>query len=688
MKHDFETPLISQLALEVTSISEASLVQELLSRFQSESHQPIMPVLNSRLAYTGSVSRRAFLSFMTRAFARELFLHKTVGELLDHQPELAHQPVQIHAHQRVDQAMRELLEADPHMQHEALPVLEAGKLVGLVKVTDMMASLSESQERLIEVMLSLSERLQEEVTHAALLQRHLLPPSPIRLPGLQGSASLVTSTEVGGDYYDYYCVADRWVVILVGDVSGHGVAAGTMVSAAKAVINLVSADGIYDPAVILQRLNHALLNLAHQRLLMTMFVASLDAQTGQLLYANAGHQFPYRFHLKTRQMEMLEIGGLPLGKSDSATFPAESLQLAVGDRLFFYTDGLLEEENEAGEPLGYDRLENALSLYFDRNPEILCESVAAKLRQFAGHNQFADDVTLLCLEHHERIPATADRPTSFKTDELGLVRITEAYYRTNLNALIPRLSRQNLVYLAEGNFSDLLNRFANDGIRRVLPRFNTFYNRLGWQKLLTQQDPSTGDDWACYLPKPRHFKEFPLRHSADKDFIMDEAGAWLGESVQLGEEHLAQVSMLIDELVENGLYAAPRDGKGRPLYSKGEVRELGQDEQIMLVIAEQDSILALHLQDSWGTLTPATFLNRIRLNAEGSGLIAGEGGAGLYLMWRLGDYLQFRVYPHHQTQVTILLDLASPQELEKDKGFQFIYHGEIHENSDATPTLC
>ncbi len=679
----FDAPVIRQLAVAVEPVSPASLVKDLLDRFRSQADLLIVPVIGDNGEYLGLVSRRMLLSFMTQTYAMDLFGRKSILELIHQKPELAAMPLVAQPEDRVDQIMRQLLVRDPAMKHESLPVLEDNRFIGVVKVTDMMVSLSETQGKLIEVMHGLSARIHEEVAQAALLQRNLLPPGDIRLPGLRGTATLVTSTEVGGDYYDYYCVEQRWVVLLIGDVSGHGVASGTLVSAAKAGINLLSAEGERDPGSILNRLNHAVLKIAHQRLLMTLFCACLDTYTGELHYANAGHQFPYLYRYVLGGMEVLETGGAPLGKSQDSIYISASTQLDVGDRLFFYTDGILEEENNVGEPFGYDRLEEVIYDNFHGSLDQVGENLLESLRSFTGKGQFEDDVTVVCVEHHER--NAAPRREEGQENELGLVRIAETFYRANTEPLIPRLSRQNLVFLAENEFSDLLPRLARDGIRRVLPRRQPIIRRLGWEKLLAQHQPSRFDDLNGLLPKPEHAREFQIRHSLDKEFVIQETEAWLMDLGLVEADRLDAVAMLLDELIENGLYAAPRDGKGRPFYAKGEEREMSDSEMLCLKVALQDGILGLHLLDSWGTLTPVVFLNRLVRHVEGGGLIAGVGGGGLFLIWRLADYLQFRVHPHHQTQATVLIDLQSPQDNETYKGFQFIYHSEIHENLEHEP---
>ena len=673
---EFESPTILQLTLGVSHVSPEAQVADILEMFRSSSDLSLLPVIGENGEFFAAISRRSFLNFMTQSYTLELFSRKTVEALFQLKPEIGEVPMLVQSGARVDQAMREYLRCDPEMKHEALPVLDRNRFVGIVTLTDMMMSLTESQEKLIDVMQDLSARLNEEVAHAAILQRNLLPNSEISLPGVRGMATLVTSSEVGGDFYDYYVVNDRWVVMLIGDVSGHGVASGTLVSAAKAGVNLLSDEGERNPGVILNRLNQALLKIGNQRLLMTMFAAALDTCTGELLYANAGHQFPYFFSREAGEMLPLEAGGLPLGKSGSTTYPAIEMHMGLGDRLFMYTDGLLEEVDQEGQEFGYDRLEEYLAGHFTVEPAVIAESLLDSLRSFVCGKKFEDDVTVFCVEHHERLQGVPQETA--EEDAPGLVRIAESFYRKKTDRLMPRISRQHVIFLAEDSFADLLPRMARDGIRRVLPRRDATVQRLGWKTLLSQHEDHQGGDLERFLQKG--VREFRLEHSADKDFLIQEAAAWLEESGLVCEERMDAIVILMDELIENGLYAAPRDGKGRALYAKGTERILASNECLKFSIGISSGFVGLQVTDDWGTLTPAVFLNRLVAHSEGNGLIAGEGGAGLYIIWKLSDYLQIRVHPRHRTQVTVLLDLTAPFSPEEGKGFQFIYHNDIHEN--------
>ncbi len=521
----------------------------------------------------------------------------------------------------------------------------------------------------------LSDRLQDEVNIAAALQKAMLPNPKIDLPGLQGQAKLQTSTEVGGDYYDYFQVAGHQSILLVGDVSGHGVAAGTMVSAAKAGISSLIHEGISKPSEILRSLNETMLATAHQSLLMTMACIRLDARNGHLTFANAGHVLPYLRRKNDRDWNMIEASGLPLGKSAEADFVSteSEIQIEVGDRLFLFTDGVVEEESPMGEAFGYERLEALLNHYGDAEPEILYEQILTALRLHRGGDSFTDDITMLLVNHTDRVlnPTTSDLEAS------DIIRVSEDFYRKAEHA-IPRISRQFVVLFVEGEFSDLFPRFTHDGICRVLPKHDDLYERLGWDRFLTQHHPGLDGDLHCLTGKTALKRQFQLTHSDDKVFLMDEIMAWLSENNLPDADHSNALVMLLEEMVENSLYAAPRDGQDKAYYLKGEGRELKENEEISVDVTLDNGVLGLMVTDNWGTLSPATFLKHLE-HAMQEGIVAGVGGGGLYMMWRMSDYLQIRVHPHRQTQVTVLWDLNKPFEMNANTGFQCLYHSEQEE---------
>lgn len=517
----------------------------------------------------------------------------------------------------------------------------------------------------------LTSRLQGEVNLAATLQRSILPPPRIDLPGVQGKASLLTSSEVGGDYYDYYKVAGHHSILLIGDVSGHGVAAGTMVSAAKAGVYPLIHEGITSPIEILNSLNDTMLATAQQSLLMTMACLSIDARTGKMIFANAGHVLPYLLRHKAQQWEMLEASGLPLGKSIDSDYSATAIELIleVGDRLFLYTDGLAEEESPTGEAFGYDRLEALLNANVDADPDALHDIMMDALRVHCRGTAYTDDVTIVVVTHSDRVIQAA------ATNEVSdIIRISENFYRQGDHP-IPRISKEYVVFLAEHSYADLLTRFSQDGICRILPRHNDFCKKLGWEHLLNQHHETPNDDLYVLIPEMPEYRQFQLTHTEDKPFIMAEIQSWLSDHKHLPNDHIEALIIILDEMTENSLYAAPRDGKGVAYYVKGESRELSEHEEVRIDIAVTADMLGLMITDNWGTLMPSVFLKNIS-RAMDEGVEAGIGGAGLYMMWRLSDYLQIRVHPQQRTQVTTLWNINGIIDMNVDSGIQFLYHSE------------
>lgn len=520
----------------------------------------------------------------------------------------------------------------------------------------------------------ISTRLKGEVDLAASLQRSILPDPIIQLPGIQGQAGLLTSTEVGGDYYDYYAVDGHKSVLLVGDVSGHGVAAGTMVSAAKAGIYPLAHSGISNPGEILQSLNETMLATAQQSLLMTMACVSLDAMTGKLTFANAGHVLPYLWRNQEQKWEILEASGLPLGKRADFDYFSSSveLQMELGDRIFLFTDGLVEEESPDGEAFGYERLEYILEQTGgNAEPGSLRVRLLEALTQHCGGRAFEDDITIVEFSHSDRV-----MPSTGSTEEASdIIRLTDAFYRRGDHP-IPRISREYVVFFADREYTDLLPRFSHDGICRILPRNNKICQALGWEKLLNQHHYTVDDDLYMLIPSAPRLKHYQLTHTDDKLFIMEEIQAWLSDQQTLTVEHLESLMIAMDEMIENALYAAPRDGKGVAYYQKGTARELSENEEVRIDLAMTDHYIGLMVTDNWGTLTPGVFLKNIA-HAMDSGVEAGIGGAGLYMLWRLSDYFQIRVLPQQKTQMTTVWDLHSLIDMNTNSGFQFLYHSKV-----------
>jgi len=525
---------------------------------------------------------------------------------------------------------------------------------------------------------ALSNRLQEEVSHAGLLQKAMMPPPVFQLPGVHGQVKLTTSTEVGGDYYDYYEVDGCHAVFLVGDVSGHGVAAGTLVSAAKMSVHQLVNQGETDPAAMLEHINNALLAVKHESMFMTMMCFSLDSRNGHLRIANAGHVFPYLWVAAEKDWCAIEAEGLPLGKVEEPGYTEMSLTLQPNDRLFIFTDGIVEEESPTGAAFGFDAIEDLLYQALDAPMEDILELFFGQLQTHCQKDTFSDDVTLMLIEHTQRIAYSTPTP-AHTPDKQELMQISGTDFLNDPN-IGSQISRQHILVLFDDQqLLELLPFLCIEGVRRVLPAQHAFLRELGWQKLLQQHAIIAGDDIFQWLPHPELQRQFILSHSDDKQFVLQEMTGLLQEETKIPEELREIIILLADELLENSLYGAPRDSQNQPLYPKGTERDVSPAEGIRIDLVKDDKCLGIMVTDHWGTFTPVIFLKRLLLNSAQAGLEAGIGGAGLYLIWRICDYLQVRVFPNQKTQITLLWSLTHESDHDNDSGFQFFYHNEINE---------
>jgi sigma-B regulation protein RsbU (phosphoserine phosphatase) len=148
------------------------------------------------------------------------------------------------------------------------------------------------------------------------------------------------------------------------------------------------------PGRVLAAMNERLQNLADDRFV-TAFYGVLDRSTGQLTFANAGHPSPLHFVAATGEVTILRAMGFMLGIMPGEQFQEKSVQLGVGDRLVFFTDGLIEARNEIGETYGMERLRDCLQRHGNESPDFLCRAILEDQRRFCGQQPLQDDLTLV-----------------------------------------------------------------------------------------------------------------------------------------------------------------------------------------------------------------------------------------------------------------------------------------------------
>jgi serine phosphatase RsbU (regulator of sigma subunit) len=383
-------PSLATIARSTDTVSSATTVKEVIAIFQDDSTLLALPVTEDGM-FAGVVNRKTlFFKHLGRPFAMDLYAKKPIQVLLE-EPSFSMEP-----QLDINSALARLLAADPALAMDSFPVVSEGRCLGMVSVSDLMMTISQNQSLLLETLNEMGARLRDEVAKASIIQRALLPAPEFNFSGMSLSADVITSSEIGGDLYDYFCTEDGRLGLVIADVSGHGVQSGMVTTAAKASLHTLISQGTVTPARLLQGMNHAILATARQSLLMTCLIVVIDPTRGCCTLANAGHNYPYLCRAGEIEPAMLsEVAGFPLGFEPDSTYPELSIPLAAGDTLLLYTDGIVECTNREDEEFGYARLESFLRTQMRSRPKDLKQLLLEEVQRFTGTTAFADDVTLL-----------------------------------------------------------------------------------------------------------------------------------------------------------------------------------------------------------------------------------------------------------------------------------------------------
>jgi hypothetical protein len=240
------------------------------------------------------------------------------------------------------------------------------------------------------------ERQRVELETARGIQSSILPDLPPRLAGVDIAHAYLPASEVGGDFYDVLALEDGRLAVAVGDVAGHGVSSGLIMSMAKSAL---AVQVTFDPevAAVFNTMNRTVYQTARKRLLTTLCYAVIDPRRLEMFYASAGHLHPYRISA-TGQVEPLESIAYPLGVRGLLPIEARTARLAPGDTLFLFSDGVVEARREGNDEMfGFERLEASLARHVGRGPEATRDGVLGDVAKFTAGAPREDDQTIVVL---------------------------------------------------------------------------------------------------------------------------------------------------------------------------------------------------------------------------------------------------------------------------------------------------
>jgi serine phosphatase RsbU (regulator of sigma subunit) len=265
---------------------------------------------------------------------------------------------------------------------------EIGRLASAFN--SMAADVEQHQRSAVE-----QERIRRELELGRQIQAEMQPRAPLHFGLTEVKGISVPAREVGGDFFNYFQLDSGLVALLVGDVSGKGVGAALLMANIQASLRTRFALG-QGLSAIAEAIDRDIEANSPGPVYATLFIAIFDPATRLMRYVNAGHnpQFVLR---RDRPLEKLSSTGLPVGMLAGHGYREREVQLAPGDLLFFYTDGCVEMENEAGDMFGSDRLESLVAAAARGTAEQVLATVEGAIAAFRGGRDLFDDATMMAV---------------------------------------------------------------------------------------------------------------------------------------------------------------------------------------------------------------------------------------------------------------------------------------------------
>jgi sigma-B regulation protein RsbU (phosphoserine phosphatase) len=294
------------------------------------------------------------------------------------------------------------------LQVRHLPVIEGGRLVGIITSRMLLARRAEYLNREVAERTSELRRANEQLlardaemlynlrAAGRLQKRVMLPQSPPDWPDLRWVVHYAPLDYLGGDYYDFAVSTPDHLGFLIADASGHSIPAALVAIMARFGFARAAA-ATPNPGEVLGAMNRQLQDLSEERFVTAVY-GVFDRRTGVFRYACAGHPAPLLYEARSGCVRPLAARGFMLGVMPDEVYAEREVALEPGDKLLFYTDGLVEVRNEIGELYGTERLTACLTEHGARPAAELLASILHCQQGFCGSTPPTDDVTAAVVE--------------------------------------------------------------------------------------------------------------------------------------------------------------------------------------------------------------------------------------------------------------------------------------------------
>lgn len=239
-----------------------------------------------------------------------------------------------------------------------------------------------------------NERKTQELEEARKLQLSMLPKEIPQSINYEVAVYMQTATEVGGDYYDFHIDNNNMLTIAVGDATGHGMQAGTMVAASKSLFKAKAVNP--DPSLILKESSNALKEMGFSLMFMAMTVAKLSKD--KIILSSAGMPFTLLYRAEQNEVEELEVKGMPMGSMKDFPYKSEEVNVKPGDVILFMSDGFPELFNENNDMLGYDKAVEIFNEAANKKSGEVIQQLINGVKSWAGNYPLKDDITFVVVK--------------------------------------------------------------------------------------------------------------------------------------------------------------------------------------------------------------------------------------------------------------------------------------------------
>lgn len=256
------------------------------------------------------------------------------------------------------------------------------------RTTDLTETLSELKHA--------QAKINEEIKTVSIIQQGLLPESPPKREGLDTAAIYLASSAVGGDYYDYIDIGDDKFAIVIADVSGHGLAAGFVMTMVKIMLLYLNKQKMPLKETV-ETVNDILSSHIPTNNFVTMIYGILDLKALTFTFINAGHDPLIKINPASKELRKFEARSIFLGIDPDTTFSVETINLEKNEKLIFYTDGIVEAISSNEEEFGEKRLNEIITNNASLSPTDLITEIISALATHCQGTAYADDITLIVL---------------------------------------------------------------------------------------------------------------------------------------------------------------------------------------------------------------------------------------------------------------------------------------------------